>query len=294
MARNTISLHRLEIFEAAGRLASFKEAASEMFMTPSAVSQSIKRLEDELQCPLFVRHHQKVTLTQAGERLLAELQTNLANIFKSVEAIRHSASTSISLSSPPLFANQIIIPVLQQMLAEGIAFDFQLDSHYRGIGQMDRASDIVIAYGKPENTEAVFEPVGMEVFVAVCSAQYRNAVLETKAEKATWIVNDTDLDIWKHWREQNRFYEHATEKCLHFSMGLQAKSAALSGLGILIESTAMIAEPLNSGLLVEAFAAPVINHERERHFIHLSARAEQNPLALQIKQRILHKVRPDR
>ena len=51
------SLAAMRVFEAAARLGSFKEAAGELAMTPTAVSHRIRNLEEELGQPLFRRSH---------------------------------------------------------------------------------------------------------------------------------------------------------------------------------------------------------------------------------------------
>src|SRR3954464_9085361 len=57
------SLNGLRAFEAAARHLSFTRAASELNVTPTATSHQIKRLEDELGIPLFVRNNRSLALT---------------------------------------------------------------------------------------------------------------------------------------------------------------------------------------------------------------------------------------
>jgi len=63
-------LNGLRAFEAAGRHLSFKQAAAEMSVTPGAVSQQVKHLEQALGVPLFQRLHRSLVLTGHGEALL--------------------------------------------------------------------------------------------------------------------------------------------------------------------------------------------------------------------------------
>ena len=60
-------LNALRCFEAAARLLSLKLAASELCVTPSAVSQQIARLEETLNVPLFIRTPRRLQLTAVGE-----------------------------------------------------------------------------------------------------------------------------------------------------------------------------------------------------------------------------------
>jgi len=71
-------LQWLPAFEAAGRLLSFKQAAAELFVTPSAVSQQIKLLESHLGIPLFIRRTRSIELTEAGAHYLPIVSDLLA------------------------------------------------------------------------------------------------------------------------------------------------------------------------------------------------------------------------
>ena len=61
---------QLEAFDVLCRTGSFTKTAKHLFLTQSAVSHSMKNLEDEAGCKLFSRQGKKVSLTQAGDRLL--------------------------------------------------------------------------------------------------------------------------------------------------------------------------------------------------------------------------------
>ncbi len=67
-------LSALRVFEAAARHESFKQAAEELFVTPGAVSQQIRLLEDHVGTELFVRDGRRVTLTDAGKAAAAVLR----------------------------------------------------------------------------------------------------------------------------------------------------------------------------------------------------------------------------
>ena len=73
MARKLPPLHLLHLFEAAGRNVSFKKAAEELFLTPSAISHQIKSLEENLGITLFTRQARGVKLTVAGTSIRRQL-----------------------------------------------------------------------------------------------------------------------------------------------------------------------------------------------------------------------------
>ncbi|RYE89596.1 MAG: LysR family transcriptional regulator, partial [Myxococcales bacterium] len=67
---NTLPMAQLQAFLAVARARSFSGAARELGISRSAVSQSVRLLEEELQVPLFARTTRSVSLTDAGRRLV--------------------------------------------------------------------------------------------------------------------------------------------------------------------------------------------------------------------------------
>lgn len=80
-------LNGLRAFEAAGRHLSFKLAAQELSVTPGAVSQQIKHLEEVLGLPLFQRLHRSLVLTSHGEALLPSISDALERLSAATDAI---------------------------------------------------------------------------------------------------------------------------------------------------------------------------------------------------------------
>ncbi|SMF40886.1 regulatory helix-turn-helix protein, lysR family [Tistlia consotensis] len=83
-------LNGLRAFEAAGRHLSFKRAAEELSVTPGAVSQQVKRLEQALGVPLFRRLHRHLVLTGHGETLLPEVSKAFEHLSKAGDLVARS------------------------------------------------------------------------------------------------------------------------------------------------------------------------------------------------------------
>ncbi|WP_218168361.1 LysR family transcriptional regulator, partial [Pantoea sp. B9002] len=100
-----LPLTALRAFESAARQRSFKAAAEELVVTPTAVSHQIRSLEGWLGVPLFERLPRQVRLTDAGERLFRSLHGALLEIAQSVDTLRPQRSgTSLTISTTPAFA----------------------------------------------------------------------------------------------------------------------------------------------------------------------------------------------
>src|ERR1700749_4175036 len=70
-----LPLNALRSFDAAARHLSFAAAAAELGVTPSAVSVQVRRLEEWVGAPLFLRGHRSISLSVAGQRLAPQLTT---------------------------------------------------------------------------------------------------------------------------------------------------------------------------------------------------------------------------
>ncbi len=94
-------LNALRCFEAAARLLSLKLAASELCVTPSAVSQQIARLEETLNVPLFIRTPRRLQLTAVGEIYLRAVQPAFHQIAAATQRLQVPRDQKRWLSAVP-------------------------------------------------------------------------------------------------------------------------------------------------------------------------------------------------
>ena len=112
--RRLPALGSLRAFEAAARLSSFKAAAKELAVTPAAVSQQVRSLEEDLEVKLFNRSARAVTLTEAGRRLQPELTAAFMQIRDAVEGVRPSASKPLRVESSSPILTKWLLPRLHR------------------------------------------------------------------------------------------------------------------------------------------------------------------------------------
>ena len=101
MQRNQLPLSALRAFEAAARLGSFKQAADDLAVTPTAISHQIRALEEQLGLALFDRQVRKVVLTEAGAQLYPVLRDGF-DLAATLERLLQSACAPRSASRPPM------------------------------------------------------------------------------------------------------------------------------------------------------------------------------------------------
>ena len=108
-----VSLPALKAFESAARLGSFKAAAAELAISPTAVSHHINNLEQRLNVSLFRRETRKVTLTVPGKELAFATSQGFQTINAAVENISRQ-DTQINVATTSSFAALVLLPALQR------------------------------------------------------------------------------------------------------------------------------------------------------------------------------------
>lgn len=118
MPKPTPPLGWLRTFECAGRHLSFTLAADELRMTQSAVSQQIRSLESRLGCPLFVRKHRSVILTDEGRRLLPDVAQAINQLQTATAAFdQPEGSELLTIATSVSVAQWYLVPRLQKFTA---------------------------------------------------------------------------------------------------------------------------------------------------------------------------------
>src|SRR5579872_7431159 len=100
------SLNGLRAFEAAARHLSFTRAADELNVTQTAISHQIRRLEEQLGIPLFVRRNRALELTREASDYLPAIRSAFADLHRATEKLRRAdrdarltVSTTASLAT---------------------------------------------------------------------------------------------------------------------------------------------------------------------------------------------------
>jgi len=117
-AYGRLPLNALRVFEAVATRLSFSEAAEALNVTPAAVSQQIKALEDYLQIPVLRRSGRKVALTPEGAKLLPGVQSGLDTLVAAMRETRMMrASGIINISTLSSLMQKWLTPRLHRLHA---------------------------------------------------------------------------------------------------------------------------------------------------------------------------------
>ncbi len=167
MKRTHLPLNGLRVLDAAARHLSFTRAADELAVTPAAVGQQIRALEDTLGTVLFRRTPKGLELTPEGEAGLDDLRHGFLSFEESVRAMQSGQSSkSLAIAAP----RDVMAKWLTARLAEYRVTDpelrFQLLSSDDGLDFTQANLDLAIVYGShTHGLEGV--PIGPRGFVTV-------------------------------------------------------------------------------------------------------------------------------
>ena len=129
MTRRLPNLNQLRAFEATARHLSFKDAASELFVTQAAISHQVKALEQYIGRQLFHRHGRDVSLTEEARAFVAELTQALDQISEAAAKLKSKdIAGTLKLSLAGFLADRVVRPHLAEFKA--LYPDLQLDISY--------------------------------------------------------------------------------------------------------------------------------------------------------------------
>jgi len=245
----------LRAFEAAARLESFTLAAKELHLTQSAISHQIKELEDYFGKPLFFRKNRKVEPTSEGRRLLE----SLSRIFDVIEAACNEVTLApnsqvLALHCSPSFAAKWLSPRLPEFIKANPDITIRLTSGAEPIDLLrNQEIDVAISYQfTPTGPGITSVSLGEEKIIPMCSPDLIDPTVsvEELMSKLTLIESSLNLHTWERWFEINHLKNPSTRK-MSFDRAALSISAAVDGIGAVLESVRFAERELSRGELVE-------------------------------------------
>ncbi len=255
---NFPSLNGLAAFEAAGRHMSFTEAASELNVTPGAISKQIKQLESEVGVRLFVRLHRALDLTAEGAALLASLRESFQHISETLQGLDPARRVkTVSIGTTSAFAQFWLMPRLARFWKEhqDIVVDHVISD--RGHDRWSTRVDLRARYGTaPFPDEGEAHKLFDDRIVALASPAFlagrKIAELAELAAQPLLSVEGVDW-TWTTWAD---FFRANGAKpgrlnIRRFNSFVIAVQAARDGQGIVLGWERLVAPLIKDGSLVQ-------------------------------------------
>lgn len=159
----SVLLSNLEAFAAVARHRNFRRAATERQVSPSLLSQTVRRLEEQLGVRLLNRTTRAVSPTQAGEALLAELGPALDQIGRAVEgvnAFRGAPTGLLRLNAPKPIAQYVVAPMIAPFRAAYPGVEVELSAQDAFIDVVAQNFDAGIRFGESLAQDMIAIPFG--------------------------------------------------------------------------------------------------------------------------------------
>jgi LysR family glycine cleavage system transcriptional activator len=256
-------LNSLRAFERVGHHLSFSKAADELNVTPGAISQQIRTLEEFLDIKLFKRRNRTIVLTEAGQVCLPLITDGFASLSEAVQSVRQlNCDGPLTITSAPTFVSKWLIPRLCKFHNLHPDIDVRIDASTRLVDFMYDDIDVGIRFGTGEfqGLESIY--LFSFDLIPVCSPglinQGKGLHQLSDIRHQTLLHSDVDeLDPswpdWTMWLATANVTGVDPTHGIFFSQNDMMIEAALEGQGIALVSSVAAASDIGAGRLVQPF-----------------------------------------
>ncbi|MGE0355485.1 MAG: transcriptional regulator GcvA [Burkholderiales bacterium] len=264
-------LNALRAFEAAARHRSFKRAAEELFVTPAAISQQVKSLEEYLGVELFRRLTRAIELTPAAEAMLPKLREGFDCFAAGLASARRAEERGrIAVAAPPNFAARWLMPRLRSFTTTYPHFDLRIIGTLRAIdnpdeetsldpGRVDSEAQVAVRYGMGDYPGLQVDLLFRPSYVPVCSPKLlgRGPPLRKPADLRLHTLihddsspGDEERPGWEEWLEIAGAKGVDGTRGPRFSNASLVHEAAIDGLGVALALRPLVDSDIEEGRLV--------------------------------------------
>jgi LysR family glycine cleavage system transcriptional activator len=259
-------LAALRAFEAAARLGSVRRAAEELHVTPGAVTQQIKALEEDLGITLVRKNKNALELTEAALRGKDHLQTAFRLMQQGVERMRQRAAPRrLRLTVEPAFAVNWLITRLPRYRALEGALDVLLDPTRTMVDLAAGEADIAIRFGRGQYPGLDAIDLFEEEVMPVCSPDYLarhplkkpSDLIGHHLLRLDWSSREGLWPDWDAWLEAAGVVDAAGDEARHSSTYPESNlllRAAMDGQGVALGQTSLVKDFIAGGQLVAPIA----------------------------------------
>lgn len=266
----------MRAFESAARHLSFKKAAEELHVTPAAVSQQMKALENYLGVALFRRLTRALELTPQGRAMLPKIREGFDCFAAAIDSTRREADGVLTVTAPPSFATRWLVPRLPRFSLAHPEVELRLSSRGDSVDRRGetllfdnerfdlREADSLLAirYGTGNYPGLQVEQMFAPDWVPVCSPRLvtpeRPLAVPQDLARHVLIHDETIVDEerhpgWQEWLSCAGVTTVDAERGPRFSNAVLAVEAALDGQGVALALKPLVEADVAAGRLIVPF-----------------------------------------
>lgn len=252
-------LSTVRSFEATARHGSAARAAEELHVTPGAISQQLRKLEDFVGQRLFERQARGLVLTDAGRVLLAGCQEALAALQRATAQLRHQRQVLL-VSCTPVFAAQWLVPRLQDFLQSDPEVDVHVSTTARLVDLAAEGVHFAVRHGLGRYAGLQARRLLDDDLQPVCSPLWvaHRPTAQAADITAAGLLHDGQRDDWQLWARAAGRPQLDTSQGIVFVDSNAAIEAALAGRGVALARRSMVVTELEQGRLLALQVPPLV------------------------------------
>jgi LysR family glycine cleavage system transcriptional activator len=252
-------LSALRAFEATVRRASFKKAAEDLLVTPTAISHQIRQLEAYLGLRVLNRTPRSVSLTAHGKILYEATASGFGEIERAMARLTTATtSMTVTLSSTTAFLSHWLVPRMDLLRLAVPTIDLRLHSSNNVEILRQGGIETAIRYGSATVIDTPSLRLCNDVMTLVCSPRLAISRLDDLRHATLIHIDGRNRPIpkpeWSQWCAQLGIKDVNTAAGPRFPDSMLAVQAAIAGQGVVIVSRLLVADAIATGLLKAPFS----------------------------------------
>lgn len=268
--KSPVHLNALRAFEASARHQSFSAAAAELNVTPAAVGQLVRTLEDWLGTPLFLRGtsgRARLVPTETAERALPDIRAGFDRLVLGMERLREGLTSGVlTVTVSPAFAAKWLLPRIDRFQTAWPDTDVRLDTSLKPVDFVAQRVDVGVRYGTGNWPGLTADKLMDEEVYPVCSPELlrQHWRLRKPGDLAReTLIHDLSIDghagfpTWEAWLQKAGVTDVATTRGMKINNSAAVLQAVIEGHGVALARSVMARDDLATGRLVRLF--PEIN-----------------------------------
>lgn len=266
-----IFLNALRAFEASARHQSFSAAAVELNVTPAAVGQLVRSLEEWLGVSLFHRGsggRARLVPTDVAIRALPDIRDGFDRLNLGFERLKEGSTVGVlTVTVSPAFAAKWLLPRIERFQHACPDTDVRLDTSLKLMDFATQGIDIGVRYGAGHWSGLEAEKLMDEEVFPVCSPafiKHHPRLRKPDDLDGLTLIDDLSVDrqagfvTWDAWLEDTKSRLTARRTSLKINNSAAVLQAAIDGQGVALARSVLAHDDLASGRLVRLF--PAIAH----------------------------------
>lgn len=263
MARTLLPLNALRVFESAARHLSFSRAAEELAVTPGAVSQQIRQLEDIIRAPLFKREAKGLQLTDLGRSAMPLVAEGLDRLRDASALMREPPRRrQVSISVAPSFASKWLMPRMDDFHRHHPEVEVWVSADMAPVAFDQGQIDLAIRYGPGHYPGHVSERLLIESVLPVCAPALMQGAnpIRTPADLVHHVLlhdmsgdGDPGRPDWPMWLMARGVRHADARRGSRFNQSAMLIEAAVAGRGVALAKRTLAQADLAAGRLIAPF-----------------------------------------